>query len=259
MRKKNIIACILLNSILVLTLSGCGKNESELSKMSKSELIEQCETLEELYNELDMQYSNLKANMDEYEQDGEFVEAITTTGDGTGRFTFNSNDSKIIFPSSFTYPGSTAIVPDGKIDITSTVSVKPASTWITKINGASLELESTDSSISGTIKVNGIEENLDSNTLKTDVLSPWFESIANKKVVYTDIFIKGNTLGEQAEVPILINSENAYLICGMASYDSEALTYVFVYRGDEDSNKNLIIKELLNTIKINNAEFLIQN
>jgi hypothetical protein len=175
---------------------------------------------------------------------------ITVVGDGTGRFTFNSVDSKIIFPAAFTYPNSRPIAPDGELEITRIVKIKPSNNWICRMNGASVELEQTINSISGTVKVTEISEQVMVDQLQSEVLSPWFASIPNSEVIYKDIFINNAVFGKQAEVPIMIDSMEARLVCGMTAYGSYAITYVFVYRGKEDATKNEVIRSIINTISI---------
>lgn len=256
--KKKITCIVLILTLLMTMLTGCG-DEGRFSGMKKSEIINEYENLESAYNDLTEQLVQTQNSLDALSKDGTVNEAITTIGDGTGRFTFNSTDSKIIFPNSFVYPNAQPIVPDGSITITSGVTVSPSSTWISRINGSALELEQSTNKISGTIKVNSITEQLPVDQLLTDVLQPWFDSVSYSGVTYTDIFVGTTSFGKQAETPIMIDSENAYLICGMVGLGTYSVTYVFVYRGDVDSTKNELVKSIINTISINGNTLLIQN
>lgn len=257
MKKK--ATCMLLAMALVMTtLTGCG-DEGRFSKMKKADIIAEYEALEKSYFEQTELLVETQNSLDALSKDGTVTEAITTIGDGTGRFTFNSTDSKIIFPNSFVYPNAKSIVPDGSITITTGVTVSPSSTWITRINGSALELEQSTNNISGTIKINSITEQLPVDTLLTDVLQPWFDTVAYSGVDYTDIFVGTASFGKQAETPIMIDSENAYLVCGMVGLGQYSVTYVFVYRGTEDVTKNELIRNVINTVKINGNSLLIQN
>ena len=258
--RKRLLNSALILSLLIGTLSGCGsKDDSELSSFSKSEIIEKYNILEQNYIELDSKLTSTQNTLNALSQDGTVSEAITTMGDGTGRFTFNSTDSKIIFPTSFVYPNAQPIVPDGSITITSGVTVSPSSTWISRINGSALELEQSTNGISGTIKVNSVSEMVTVEQLQTEVLQPWFDSVSYSNVVYKDIFVSESAYGKQAETPIMNDSENAYLICGMAAVGSYSVTYIFVYRGSADATKNELIMTVLNSININGMNLLIQN
>lgn len=257
--KKRIISAALVVTLLASLLTGCGGDGSEISKMSKSKIVDKYNELYSEYTKQSEKLEQTQASLDALSQDGTVNAAITTMGDGTGRFTFNSTDSKIIFPSSFAYPNSKAIVPDGSITITTGVTVVPSSTWITRINGSALELEQSTNGISGTIKVSSIDEQLTVDQLLTDVLQPWFDTVSSDKVSYTDIFVDTTSFGKQAETPIMIDSENAYLICGMAGLGNYAVTYVFVYRGKQDTTKDELVKNIINTVSINGNKLLIQN
>ena len=258
--KKRLLSILLVAVTLISSLTACGGTEDgDITKMNKKQLIAEYTKLSSAYDALANELAQLKITAEALTNDGKVSAAITTVGDGSGRFTFNSNDSKIIFPTSFVYPNSEPLVPDGKLNITTSVSVTPSSTWISRINGSSLELEQSTNKISGNIKVNKITEQISIDQLQSEVLAPWFSSMTNTSVQYTDIFIGKTSFGKQAEVPIMINSENAYLICGMAAFGSCSVTYVFVYRGAEDATKNELIKNLLNTIQIDGSSFVIQN
>lgn len=255
---KRATCLLLVITTLMTTLTGCGE-EGRFSGMSKTDIIAEYEALEADYLAQTEQLVQTQNSLDALSKDGTVTEAITVMGDGTGRFTFNSTDSKIIFPNSFVYPNAQAIAPDGSITITSGVTVSPSSTWITRINGSSLELEQSTNKISGTIKVNSIVEQLPADTLLTDVLQPWFDTVSYSGVDYTDIFVGTTSFGKQAETPIMIDSENAYLVCGMVGLGSYSVTYVFVYRGTEDVTKNELIRNVINTVKINGNALLVQN
>lgn len=255
--KKRLTCILLVLTLLITMLTGCDDGD-RFSGMSKSDIIADYEALEISYIEQREELNKVQNSLDALSKDGTVTEAITTMGDGTGRFTFNSTDSKIIFPSSFVYPNAKPVVPDGSITITTGVTVSPSSTWISRINGSALELEQSTNKISGTIKVNYIAEQLQVDILLTDVLQPWFTDVSYSGVNYTDIFIGNSTFGKQAETPIMIDSENAYLVCGMVGLGNYSITYIFVYRGDMDSTKNELISNIINTISINGNKLLIQ-
>ena len=256
--KKRVTCIVLILTLLMTMLTGCG-DEGRFSGMKKAEIIAEYEALETSYFEQTEQLVQTQNSLDALSKDGTVNEAITTIGDGTGRFSFNSTDSKIIFPNSFVYPNAHPIVPDGSITITTGVTVSPSSTWITRINGSALELEQTTNSISGTIKINSITEQLPVDTLLADVLQPWFDTMAYSGVNYTDIFVGTTSFGKQAETPILIDGEDAYLVCGILGLGSYSVAYVFVYRGEKDETRNELIRNIVNTIKINGNALLIQN
>lgn len=255
--KKKVISVLLCTTMVIVALTGCGlgSNKGGIESMSKDQLIQ-------AYNNLVSENESIKHQLNTYASDGKEVKpSIDIMGDGSGKINFNSNDSKIIFPSSFLYPTSTSSSPDGSIAITQDVTIKPSSNWIVKLNGASAELQHTQQNTSATIKATTIEQQLTSDEIKTSVLEPWFANITNdsSSVVYSDIFMDGESYGMQAELPIMIDTENAYLVCGMAGVGSVAVTYVFVYRGEQDPDKTEAIKNVINSINITGSQLSVQN
>ena len=258
MRKSKLVGMML---VVALLLNGCGgtaRVDGDYSTYSKEDLLSELTMLQQSYEDKKVELEQTQETLKQLSEDGTVTPAITTTGDGTGRFIFNSKDSKIIFPSSFVYPGSESMLPDGKINIVSTVTVRPSSTWISRINGSALELENTSTGISGTIKVNNSTQVIEQSKMEEEVLKPWFDQMKLTTVTYTDIFADQNIVGKQAETPIMINSESAYLICGMALVNGVTVTYIFVYRGNMDITKSDLVKTILNSITIEGSELTVQ-
>lgn len=243
-----------------LTLTACSEavSDARFEGMSKNEIIGYYLELEQSYSDLDNEYKSTQATMNALQSDDSLTSAVSSVGDGTGRLTFNSVDSKIIFPSSFQYPGAETAAPSSKVNIVNNVTVTPSSTWIFKLNGSTLELEHS-SGISGIIKVGQVYEAYDSELLKTDVIAPWFSSLPASQVKYKDIFVDESKFGCQAETPTMIDSEDAYLKCGMVAYGENSITYVFAYRGSQDSTKDESIMSVLNSITINSGQVSINN
>jgi len=258
MINKKAILTIMVLTITSSVFTGCGA-EDDISSKSKKELVQ-------MYTELETKYYALGAEYDEYkslttgiQSETEVTSAISITGDGTGRFTFNSVDSKIIFPVTFQYPGSTAAPGDGVVNIVSGVNISPTANWICKLNGTTLELENPDSGVSGTIKIGKQEYVYDVEALKADVIEPWFAQLPPAQVNYSNVYVDSQPFGVQATTPTTIDSEDAFLRCGMvASSSGYCITYVFVYRGTSDSSKNESIQNLLNSITIGGSKLLVE-
>lgn len=252
MRKRKAISVTLLLSILTVSLSGCGKSsDNPIDSMSKSELREAYYNLESGYQQLQGQFDSLNTMYQALSTEEQPIAPISMSGDGTGRYTFTSVDSKIIFPAAFQYPGTQAIQADGSINVVDNVEITPGSNWITKLNGATLEMEHS-SGISATIKVGGVTESYDKSLLQSEVLEQWFVNIPESQVAYKNIFIDGTMFGVQATTPTMIDSEVAFLRCGMLAYGDYSVTYIFVYRGEQDVTKDESIVNVINTIKVMN-------
>lgn len=256
--KKKLISLTLITTIISTLLTGCsltGSEDDPLDSMSKSELKEAYIQLNSEKDALQAQYDELNGMYLGIQSEEDPTSAISITGDGTGRYTFNSVDSKIIFPQTFQYPGSEQAASSGKINIVDSVTCSPGYNWICKLNGSTLELENT-SNISGTIKVGTQSYLFTADELKRDVLGAWFEGLPQSNLVYNNIFIESNAVGVQATTPTVIDSEDAFLRCGMFGYGQYCVTYIFVYRGKQDASKDESITTLLNSMTVDESQVL---
>lgn len=256
--KKRILSLILVAATLMTMVVGCSKNEEEQFKgKNKDDIIKMYKELEANYLALNTEYNDLYTLYNGIQSETAPTPAIGITGDGTGRFTFNSFDSKIIFPSSFQYPDSVQTTANGRVSIVDAVTIQPGTNWIMKLNGTTLEVEHT-SGISGTIKVGNQNYVYSAEELQTQVLSQWFVGLPPSNIIYSHISVGGNAYGSQAVTPTTIDSEDAYLRCGMLAEGGHSITYVFVYRGTKDINKDESITTLLNSLRINGVEIIVE-
>lgn len=262
--KKKFLSIFLVCAMTLTMLVGCGSTtepgtiEDQIKKMSKAQLKSEYVKLYTMYQDTCTKYDDLQTVLNGIQNEEAPSAAIGITGDGTGRFTFYSTDSKIIFPSSFQYPNSEQIAPNGSISIIDGVSVGVGSTWVYKLTGSALELEHS-SGISGTIKVSKISSNYSTEILQSDAIEPWFESLPPSQITYSKIFVNKQDYGVQVKTPTLIDSEDAHLTCGMLGFGSYAITYIFVYRGDQDTSKDESINNVINSIQINGNNLLVSD
>lgn len=255
---SKVVKIVSLTAIMSILLSGCGSDDP-LSKLSKKDLIAMIHDKDNTLDALDKEFEDYKQITKGIQSESEVTAAISIVGDGTGRYAFNViQDSKIIFPNQFVYPGAEPITGDGNINIVTNVSISPSANWITKLNGSTLELENTDAGISGTIKVGEQHEVMSIDELRT-AMTDWFTVLPPSQVNYSNISVAKNPYGIQATTPIQIESEDAFMRCGMfATPDSYCITYVFVYRGSEDQSKNESITNLLNSITVLGKEVIVE-
>lgn len=261
---KRLLTFSIVASLSIVSLTGCGSKADGLQGMPKSELITAYEELQTNYRDLNTKYNDLSSTASAIEVTNSADPIIGYVSNGTGELTFNSKDAKVIFPTQFQYPSSSQVKANGQINLSDNISVAPGSNWVCKLNGTTLELEHS-SGMSGIIKVGQLDSgaaNLSFEDLRDNVLNPWFEGnkMVTSKVAYSSIFVQNSTnaVGADASLSIYIDSEDAYLDCGMASVSGNTLTYVFVYRSESDDSKNESIKTLLNSIKINGGTLQIQ-
>lgn len=256
--KRKLLSLLLISTLAMSMLVGCSDNvEEQFKGKSKEEIISMYKDLETAYATLDTSYNDLYTLYNGIQSENSPTPAIGITGDGTGRFTFNSVDSKIIFPTTFQYPDSTQVAADGLINIVTNVTIQPGTNWIAKLNGTTLELEHS-SGISGTIKVGSQNYMYSAEELQTQVLSQWFVGLPPSNITYSNISVGGNAYGCQAVTPTTIDSEDAYLRCGMFAEGNYSITYVFVYRGTKDINKDESVANLLNSLSINGVDIIIE-
>lgn len=245
---RKLLALTMITIVSLTSLNGCGKNSDLQSKYDE---------LQADYDSLLLAYDELNVLCNGMQSEKLPSASISITGDGTGRYSFNSVDSKIIFKSELGYPDAIKTSANGYLNIVENVSVKLTSNWIAKTSGATLELEHM-SGISGTIKVGECKDEYDSKMIQNDVLGQWLLDIPASDVAYSTITIDGLSNGCQAVTDTVIDDEDAQLKCGMFAYEGYSVTYVFVYRGSKDINKDESIATLLNSIKILDEECIIE-
>lgn len=258
---KKALTVGLVASIMSVSLVGCGKdadpNKStkypQLDGTTRDELIDKLMEYNTKNSDLQNEYNNLQAAYNGLlnDQSSTPTEVISSVGDGTNRMKFNSIDSKIIFPESFAYPSSSTPKGDTYINL-SGVKIKFNSNWVVKMNGNSLECQ-YDDGIVGTVKVSESSIAQPYDTLLNDVMKPWFEGLPNPQAIYKKITLNAEDTGSgvHAETPTTIDSDTAYLHCGMIrNVDDKVVTYVFVYRNAAGSDiaKNDIIKGVISSI-----------
>lgn len=254
--KKRILS-IMLATLMITIVTACSSDPTDPKTWSKHELLERYQSLTDEYLQLGEEKENLQIMYDAIAETNPTA-AISFVGDGTGtRMTFNSADSKIIFPDSFKYPESEQISANGNIEIVQNVTVTPGNNWVCKLNGASLEMEHS-SGISGVIKVGKLTSMYDKSLLQDEVLAPWFSNVPSSTVIYNRIFLNNEMQGVQATTPTTIDSEDAYLRAGILGYGNYTLTYIFVYRGAQDSTKDESILSVLNSITITGSKLSVE-
>lgn len=258
MKWKRALSLGLVVALSSSVLTGCGGGDKDpLTQYKKAEVIQMYRDLEYEKNDLQIQLDELNNVMAALDEGQAPTAAISSTGDGSGGMTFNSYDAKIIFPSSFQYPGSQQVSASGSINIINGISITPGSNWVCKLNGSTLELEHT-SNISGTIKIGAVTELYNKDMLQGDVLAPWLDQLPQGGIVYNNIFLDDTMWGVQATTPTTIDSEDAFLRVGMLAFGEYSVVYVFVYRGLQDVNKDESVKSLLNSMVILGQQFSVE-
>lgn len=256
---KRALSVILIGVLTCSMFTGCNKTEDgDLSKLSKDELIEKCNYYLSCYTDTMIQLDDAKMLIEQlqgYSSTGPSFSAMTIEND---KLSFNSYDGKIIFPSEFGYPGAKETAASTSISLTNKVKVNPGPSWIMKLSGSTLELEHT-TGVSAMIKIGEFNELYNRDNLKEEVLAPWFEQVKTGGVKYASIFVSGDYWGEQAQTPIQIDGEDAYLVCGIVGFAETSITYIATYRGEQDATKDGIINALINSIELAGNALVVSN
>lgn len=249
---KRILSVGLVLCLTASMLVACGKEETTektFEEMDKKELIAKANELQTDYNNSLLKAADLQATLDSINAYDSSQPAIFAMNDEANNLTFNSYDAKMIFPEAFKYPDAIETAGTSNIEIAPNISFQTNGNWVVKLNGATVELEHV-SGINAMFKVGEIYQLIPNETLKETVIKPWFSQITTQNVKYSDIFLNGVAWGTQAQTSIFIDTEPAYMRCGMLGFGNYSLTYVFVYRGEQDANKDESIKSILNTVKV---------
>lgn len=245
---KKIVAIVCLIGIAGSTV-GCNKNEDPLSKLSKKELIAQCNAQNQQLQDNQVKIEELQTKLKGIQEDQQPTSAIVEIQDGTGRLTFKSDkDNMISFPKPLEYPNASQAPNTSSINIAEHVSIVPTINWIAKLNGTELQLQH-DSGITGTIKVGKIDSIVKREELQP-LLSEFFSNLPPETIVYSKLFLGDNNWGIEGKAPTKINEKDAYIRCGMLGIGEISFTYAFVYQGKQDNTKDETILTLLKTMKI---------
>ena len=268
---KRMLSVGLASVLTVSMLTGCGSKPTVdeagnpiYENYSHDDLVATVENLQSNYNTLQSQYDELSTLYEQLTTSDTPKTTISVIDAASNKYSFNSIDSNIVFKNGLGYPGSSTISPSGNIEIVKNVDINPGSNWICRMNGSSIELQhigsdtehSTDG-ISGTILVNKIDDALKQSAadIRNKVIDTYFQQLTPDQMnqaVYTEIFVGGQTNGMQAKVPIRIDQDAGYLRLGMFAFGGYAVTYVFVYRSNQDPVKDELIQTVLNSITISN-------
>ena len=264
------IAGLLITTMMV-SLSGCSKGgdseESTLSDLKKSELVTMVEDYQNKvagYNTV-IESKNQKIEELETLLKGVTTETENSAGireftDGTGRLTLQSVDSLIELPTSFTYPNSVQSSNTYTVNVSKDVAIKPSNNWTIQMNANEAVLQH-NSGITGTINVSVIDKTLGATPKVTDVqttISEFFGQMPASTITYNRIYIgNSNYTGVDALATTYVDENPGFIRCGMIGSGSVAVTYMFYYSGEQDSAKDELVLNLLQTMTVLSGEIRI--
>lgn len=231
--------------------------EDPLKNLTKEELIETVHTMEnqlfEAYEQVDLNKQKLDALTNGENPTAE----ITSVGTGEVLETLNSFNGRVLFPESLMYPNSTEAANTSSVNISKMVTIKPSNNWGVKLNAASVELEHS-SGISGSLRVGAITDVYDRDKLIEDVMTPFFKNFPEQTIEYKKIFLDDYSWGVQGSLPLLIDGEDAYMICGILGFANTSVSYSFCYKGSRDSEKDEAVSIILNSMTVNGQQLRVE-
>jgi hypothetical protein len=255
---KKLIATVIALLLMAGLASCSGAEKSEFEGLSKKELIALAEehslTIENLQFDLDEAKTLLAG---QYEGAAE-KPRIETMDDGTGRLTFISVDSQIIFPKAFSYPGSEQAPSTGSLDIVDRISIVPGNGWIIRQSGTTTELYHP-SGIQGRIVAGRVAERFPVKDLEASIFASFFSEATQAAVTYSRIFAEDLWSGMQGMTQIRINGEMSFMRAGMMAVNDSSVIYSFIYTGVQDAEKDGTVRSLLSTMNIYNRAVRIEN
>jgi hypothetical protein len=251
---KKVIA-LLLASVMMLSLTSCGKNEDEdpLMELSKEELIEMyysSEADKEYYiEELDKARETIVGIQGEETQ----PVGVTTFSATDERLTLWTQDGVIELPVEFKFPYSTQTSNTSSINISEKITIKPSSNWDIRINGTEVDLYHTGSAIRGVIKVAAVSQLANEQVTASDLqdtINEFFTNMPPETISYNKLFVNGTWVGMNAQAHTFIDTEDSYIVCGMLKSGDSCVTYMFIYEGEYSSANNELILNLMKSMTL---------
>ncbi|MBO5386780.1 MAG: hypothetical protein J6A59_01370 [Lachnospiraceae bacterium] len=249
--KRRLLSMLLLVT-LISCVTGCeDKDQDPLLSESKETLVAAIHSYEDDIAGLITEVEDLEIKLKGVTGEDVPPEAISTIGDGTGRLSFNSYKDTITFPELLMYPEALSTPALNDVYITDNVSFTPTANWVMKLDGTTTELEYTDE-ITGTIKVVAYDTMYDIEILKAR-LQEWVDTLPpDEKMQWTKMFVADNFCGyDILSKESMIDAEPAVVRIGMFAYGQKAVSYAFVYRGENSPLKDEAIKNIITSIEIN--------
>ena len=248
---RRIISLLLVVTSLMCLLAGCGKEEGPYDKYEREELEVMLDDYLLKTQNLEIQVSKLQQQLQGVQAEKVEKPAISQFGD-LDRLTLYIDNGTVKLPADFEYPNSIQSANTSTVNISEHISVKPSSNWVVNLNGTTVELYHPNSGIFGTIKVGSIDKTT-KRVLPQELqnhMNEFFSKMPPEEITYNRIYIQENWMGMDAASHTYIDEEDARLRCGMLSFGDECVTYMLAYKGEQDSDKDDLILNLLQSMKI---------
>ncbi len=253
-------AILLFTLIFTISLVSCKKEENgdPLLNFSKEELAD-------AINDLKAQLSTALATNEELQAaldkrgDVDVSGGIVEVEDGSKRKTFTTVDSILTLPVNFEYPGTEMTSNTSSLNVNEYVKVSPGPTWTAILDGTTLKLQNIEG-IYGNITVGQL--NNEGQSFRVADLQQYLKEVVLAEFpyesgVWTNLFLSERQRGVDVTLKTLIDSESAIVRCGTLGLSDLSVQYMFVYKGEESSTKNEIVRLLLSSMSIRNSQLMI--
>lgn len=226
---KGLVAILL--CVTTLSVAGCGKKDTRDYKAE--------------YTRLYYAYQDLLAN-----QTGA---GITCQPTGTGQFAMDLEQSLVVFPSQFGYPGSLTGVPGYTVAFNNgDCSVTPPSGWEVTSTGSVIYVYNKELMVQGQLvpgRIDSQGQAVSKDNLKAYIES-WFKT-ASTQYTFSDIYLGDSSqAGVSGHCTVSVEGQSYVVNCGMISDGKTTMTYMFTYAGAENSAKEDVIQALVSNCKI---------
>ena len=226
---KGLVATLL--CVTMLAVAGCGKKDTRDYKAE--------------YSRLYYAYQELLAN-----QTGA---GITCQPTGTGQFAMNVEDSIMVFPSQFGYPGSLTGVPGYTVNFNNDeCSVTPPSGWEVTSTGSVIYVYNKEQMVQGQFvpgRLDSKDQAVSKDNLKAYIES-WFKT-SSSQYTFSDIYLGDSSqAGVSGHCVVSVDGQSYVVNCGMVSDGKTTMTYMFTYAGAENTAKEDIIQSIVSCCKI---------
>jgi hypothetical protein len=254
MKFKKVIALVLSISMLA-SLTACTKtdeNEDPLMSEEKETLVSTIRNYETTIESLDTQLKEANNKLvGVYGEDTTKPAISQFESDDSGRYTLNSNEGVVEFPSSLSYPNSEQSSNVTTLDLGGYMKMKPTSSWEVILDGTCIKLYHGTYDIVGVVQVGKTSDTATMDDVH-EALTTFFDSLPPANVSTSMIYCNGNQVGWDGVIESYVDEKDAMIRAGLLGFSGYNMSYVFEYEGEYDSAKAEVIYSLLQSIELNN-------
>jgi hypothetical protein len=218
--------------MLGVILSGCGNKDNSAEV---KELKGQIEGLTAQNTALQSQLSGMAVTE-------VTPETSLKTIEGSDIPTFGTIDGKINFPNKLMLPNSKDDINNSNIMVGSRFKYTPSSNWLTKMNGATLDL-THPAKIWGSIRSVAVKEVITEVAMQP-LLKTFFSGFPATTITYRKIFMSDRVSGMLATANMVVDKKPYVTTVGFLTRGEIGQLYIFTY----EDNKSGVQQELIDLL-----------